>query len=225
MNSDIIRNINCELTQNTHNKPIFRLRWEWLIAAEEPAPSLHLLYRVANEEEILDNSLFTQDAITSHMFKGMNEHTHNALIASGRQYGILECTFRSSGSIFYEGDIEIKQTGCVYFFYLVNKNGTIFHSFARKVTNATNATNPTNPTNDTTVAYEELKGGFFNRKNSARKIKIKGSGLGSGRIILQTSVAGQKLYSLLPSGNSEYYLDPKIEDFKLIYVTNLINIQ
>jgi len=207
MSKDVTKNINCELTRNAHNKPIFRFKWEWIVDGNS-FPRLQILYRMVQEDEILQHSLFTRDSITSYMFRGMGEHTHKALINAGGNYGTMECELRSNGTIFYEGEIGIEQTGCVYFFYLINSDGAIFHSFARKAGN------------DAEVSYTEPKTMLgFGKKGS---IRIESDG--SKRVLLQTSSAGRKVYSLLPKGCNEYYVDPEIIDFKLIHLTNLINI-
>lgn len=208
MSKDVTKNIKCELTRNAHNKPIFRFKWEWIVA-DNSLPRLQILYRMVQEDEILKHSLFTRDAITSYMFWGMDEHTHSALIARGESYGTMECELRPNGTIFYEGEIGIEQTGCVYFFYLINENGAIFNSFARKATN------------DMEVSYTEPKSLLgLGKKSMIRLEKVT-----SKRVLLQTTASGRTIYSLLPKGCTEYHIDPNVGDFKLIHLTNLINIQ
>jgi len=207
MSKDVIKNMKCEITRNAHNKPIFRFNWEWIVSGNS-LPKLQILYRMVQEDEILQHSLFTRDSITSYMFRGMKEHTCKALIAVGENYGTRDCELRANGGIRDGCDIIIEQTGCVYFIYLVNEDGEIFNSFARKAAS------------DAEVAYTGLKSMLGFGKKGAIRIESNGS----KRVLLQTTSAGRKVYSLLPKGCNEYYIDPEIVDFKLIHLTNLINI-
>ena len=203
----MIENFNCELTRDAFDSPIFRFRWKWNIHTGE-IPKLRVLYRSIGESEILLNSLFSSDAITSHMFKGMTEATMPALLANGERYHTMECSLHEGGSIIYEGDIAVDSEGCVYFFYFVNNNGVVFQSLAKKALR------------DSKVEYSETRGRFGNSKT-----KIVLSRKESRRILLQTKEGGHKLYSLLPAGYKEYYIRPEIRNYDLVYLTSLVNIR
>ncbi|MCL1999758.1 MAG: hypothetical protein FWG65_13445 [Turicibacter sp.] len=215
MEKNIIRNISCTLSQNSKKKPIFRFRWDWIIN-EEPQPALQLLHRIVDESEIMEHSLFTQDSITSYMFRGMKEHTYEAFMANGGQYdGISTYSYNSGNHIRSECDVEITQTGCLYFFYFIHQSGTIFHSFARKVAADT-------AVRKVSCDDEEIRISLFKRE-IVKKIKINKSG--TKRVIMQTDLGGRKVYSLLPSDRSEYYLDSSVGNFQLMYVVDSINVQ
>jgi len=215
----MIKNFDC-VKRNAPSGSVFRLKWEW-VPESGAMFSLHVLYRAIFEKEILENSLFDQDTIVLYMLKEIAENNgaaqcmHNT--AAG--YKTKNYSFNPNSinaDIYLEKDIEIKELDCVYFFCMFDNSGNIFRHWVKKAVS------------ESKVEYDvKLKNDFALKKLKFTKQKMLIlTNTESRRIILRTGNENEKKYSysLLPVGCQEYYIDSDMPDFKLIYLSELINI-
>jgi hypothetical protein len=195
------------------DKPTFRLRWEWELSEQvKPPITVELMYRAITESEILEHSLFDSESILLYIRNEINERT---LAECKRDhtgvYVTRSCTLNVNSHILFEREYEVERVDCVYYFCMINRDGSIFKEWAAKATS------------NTQVVYNvaHKKGSWL----SAEENKIVLDKKDSRRIILRRKLGKNDSFSLLPNGLKEYYLDPEVDDsFEIIYLSELINV-
>ena len=199
----MVTNLKCELSGNAKDAPVFRLTWKWVITDDNTLPALRVLYRPVKEDEMISNSLFTEDLFASYLGNDIRYVDANAL-DSERLYNELCCALRHGDPIRHEIEIEIDQSCCFYFFHLICNSGNHQCSFAR-----------------TALADSEVE--YATRKTLLGNVRIALKDHDARRVFLKTEHAGCQSFSLLPTGKKEYHLNPETKDFQLIYLASLIN--
>ena len=197
----------CEMANNAAGVPVFRLSWKW-ITGNGAQHTAQVLYRAIFENEILEYSLFDRDAIMSHISDEINAGTIGRCLKDTARYKIKSYSLNDGASTSFTKDIEIDNFDCVYFFCMVDSAGNIRDRWIRKAASQTQ------------VKYIPKTKGFFSSKRQVISL----AAADSRRIILQSGYADNYSYSLLPAGYKEYYLKPDTPGFRLIYLSELINI-
>jgi len=205
----MIKNFECKSLYNAQGEAVFNLKWEWVLNDSGILPSLSVLYRTIPEDEILENSLFDKDSVVLYMSKEISRNGIDNCIKNTARYKIKNYSLSPNGAIFFEKDLEIAEFDCIYFFCMLDASRNIFDRWVRKTVGSGK------------VDFEIKSPLFQLGRNRQRTISIKEE---SRRIILRTGSGGNFSYSLLPFGHQKYYIAQNMPNFKLIYLSDLINI-